>query len=86
MRKNLLGCVGVKVIMGSSTGNLIVDDDSILVNLFTIGPQLIFGIANKGRIIVGYNTDFTIVDMKVNRTIVNDWVQSKAGWTPYHDE
>lgn len=53
------------------------------VELTSYGPQRIFGMANKGRIAVGYDADFTIVDMKAKRTITADWIASKCGWTPY---
>lgn len=53
------------------------------VDLTSAGPQRLFGIANKGRIAVGYDADFTIVDMKRKETIRNEWIASKCGWTPY---
>jgi len=53
------------------------------VDLSSHGPNRIFGIAGKGRIAVGYDADLTIVDMKRRHTITNDWIASKAGWTPY---
>jgi len=53
------------------------------VDLTSHGPQRIFGIANKGRIAVGYDADFTIVDLKARREIAHDWIASKCGWTPY---
>lgn len=53
------------------------------VDLSSHGPSRVFGIANKGRIAVGYDADFTVVDMKRRETITNAWVASKAGWTPY---
>ena len=53
------------------------------VDLTSHGPQRIFGMARKGRIAVGYDADLTIVDMKAKRTITNDWIASKCGWTPY---
>jgi dihydroorotase len=53
------------------------------VDLTSAGPQRIFGIATKGRIALGYDADFTIVDMKRRETITNDKVGSKCGWTPY---
>jgi dihydroorotase len=53
------------------------------VDLSSHGPARIFGIARKGRIAVGNDADFTIVDLKRRETITNDWVASKAGWTPY---
>ena len=53
------------------------------VDMTSAGPQRLFGIAGKGRIAVGYDADFTIVDMKRTETITNGWIASKAGWTPY---
>ena len=53
------------------------------VDLSSHGPARIFNIARKGRIAVGYDADLTIVDLKRRETIHNDWVASKAGWTPY---
>lgn len=53
------------------------------VDLTSHGPQRIFGLAGKGRIAVGYDADFTVVDLKQARTIENDWVASKSGWTPF---
>jgi dihydroorotase len=53
------------------------------VDLMAHGPQRIFGIAGKGRIAVGYDADFTIVDLKASRTIENAWIASRCGWTPY---
>jgi dihydroorotase len=54
------------------------------VDLASAGPARIFNIARKGRIAVGYNADLTIVDMKRRQTITDEWVASKAGWTPYN--
>ncbi|MEJ2459609.1 MAG: amidohydrolase family protein, partial [Novosphingobium sp.] len=56
---------------------------SRFVDMTSAGPQRLFNIAGKGRIAVGYDADFTIVDMKRTETISNDWVASRAGWTPY---
>lgn len=53
------------------------------VDLSSAGPARIFNIATKGRIAVGYDADFTIVDLKRRETIRNEWIASKAGWTPY---
>jgi dihydroorotase len=54
------------------------------VDLTSAGPARLFGIARKGRIAAGYDADFTIVDLKRRETITDDWVASRAGWTPYH--
>lgn len=53
------------------------------VDMTSHGPNRLFGIAGKGRIAVGYDADLTIVDLKRTQTISNDWVASRAGWTPY---
>ena len=53
------------------------------VDLTSAGPKRLFGIAGKGRIAVGYDADFTVVDLKRRETIRHDWIASKSGWTPY---
>ena len=53
------------------------------VDLTSAGPQRLFGIANKGRIAVGYDADLTIVDMGRSETITNTWIASRCAWTPY---
>jgi len=53
------------------------------VDMTSAGPNRLFGIANKGRIAVGYDADLTIVDLKRIETIRNADVASRAGWTPY---
>jgi dihydroorotase len=54
------------------------------VDLTSAGPARIFGIAAKGRIAVGYDADLTVVDLKRRQTISDDWIASRAGWTPYN--
>ena len=53
------------------------------VDLTSHGPQRVFGMARKGRVAVGYDADLTIVDLKARRTITNDWIASRCGWTPF---
>jgi dihydroorotase len=53
------------------------------VDLTSAGPARIFGIARKGRIAAGYDADLTVVDLKRRQRITNDWIASRAGWTPY---
>jgi dihydroorotase len=53
------------------------------VDLTSAGPKRLFGIARKGRIAVGYDGDFTIVDLKRRQIIRNEWIASRCGWTPY---
>ncbi|MFZ3327563.1 MAG: amidohydrolase family protein, partial [Methylocella sp.] len=54
-----------------------------LIDMTSAGPARLFGIAGKGRVAVGYDADFTIVDMKRSVTIENRWIASRCGWTPY---
>ncbi|MGH6827581.1 MAG: dihydroorotase [Rhizomicrobium sp.] len=53
------------------------------VDLTASGPQRIFGLSGKGRIALGYDADFTIVDMDLKRKIENGWIASRCGWTPF---
>ena len=53
------------------------------VDLTSHGPNRLFGIRGKGRIAVGYDADFTIVDLQRRETITNAWIESRCGWTPY---
>jgi dihydroorotase len=53
------------------------------VDMTSAGPMRLFGIAGKGRIAAGYDADFTIVDLKRQAKITDQWIRSKCGWTPY---
>jgi len=53
------------------------------VDLTSAGAARIFGIAGKGRIALGYDADFTIVDLKAKKKIENSWIASRCGWTPF---
>ena len=53
------------------------------VELTSAGPARLFGIVEKGRLAVGYDADFTVVDLKRAATITDDWIASRCGWTPY---
>jgi dihydroorotase len=54
-----------------------------LVDLTAHAQQRIFDIADKGRIAVGYDADFAIVDLKMQKTITHNMIASKSAWTPY---
>ncbi|NWH09295.1 MAG: dihydroorotase [Alphaproteobacteria bacterium] len=47
------------------------------------GPQRVFGLMGKGRIAIGYDADFTLIDLKAEREIKNDWIASRCAWTPF---
>jgi dihydroorotase len=53
------------------------------VDMTSAGPNRLFGIAGKGRLAVGFDADLTVVDLKRRETIRNEWIRSRAGWTPY---
>ena len=53
------------------------------MDLTSAGPQRIFNIAGKGRIALGYDADFSIVDLGPKREITGDWLASKCGWSPF---
>lgn len=54
-----------------------------LVDLTSHGPNRVFNISGKGRIAVGYDADFAIVDLKAKTQLLNKDMASKVGWTPY---
>jgi dihydroorotase len=54
-----------------------------LVDLTSAGPARIYGIAGKGRIALGYDGDFSIVDLEARREITGAWLASKCGWSPF---
>ncbi len=53
------------------------------VTMVTENPRKLLKVKNKGRIEVGYDADFTVVDLQKTVTIENKWIASKCGWTPY---
>lgn len=54
-----------------------------LIDLTASGPQRIFNLVNKGRIAPGYDADFTIVDLKKQWTVEDEWLVSRCGWSPF---
>ena len=54
-----------------------------LVDMMAYGPARIHQIAEKGRIVRGYDADFTIVDLAKEQTIRNEDQASISGWTPF---
>lgn len=55
------------------------------VQLVTENPRQVFGLKNKGRIQVGFDADFTIVDLKRTQKVEKKWLASKTGWSPFED-
>ncbi len=56
---------------------------SRLADLMCAGPARVYGVVGKGRLAAGYDGDFTVVDMKRQRTIEESWIASPCGWTPF---
>ena len=54
-----------------------------MVDLMCAGPARVYGVVGKGRMAVGYDGDFTLVDLKKRRTIEESWIVSPCGWTPF---
>jgi dihydroorotase len=54
-----------------------------LVDLTSAGAQRAFGIAGKGRLAVGYDADYTLVDLNRRQRIDEGWLASKCGWSPF---
>ena len=53
------------------------------IDMTSAGVQRIFGLQSKGRIVRGYDADFTVVDLKGQFTITEDWLASRCGWSPF---
>ncbi|HEX8233802.1 MAG TPA: dihydroorotase [Caulobacteraceae bacterium] len=53
------------------------------VDLTAHGPQRVFGLADKGRLAVGWHADLTIVDLNARRTIRAEDQATRVGWTPF---
>ncbi|MBE9516652.1 MAG: dihydroorotase [Proteobacteria bacterium] len=47
------------------------------------GPAEAYRIANKGKILEGWDADLTLVDMNTSKPVRNEEVFSKVGWSPY---
>ncbi|SVD87879.1 uncharacterized protein METZ01_LOCUS440733 [marine metagenome] len=56
------------------------------INFVCENPVKIFGIKNKGYIKVGYDADFTIVDLDKKIEIKNKNIESKCKWSPFNEQ
>lgn len=54
-----------------------------LVDLMCAGPARVYGAQGKGRLAVGYDADFSLVDLQRRRRIEESWIASPSGWTPF---
>ncbi|MFQ5348485.1 MAG: dihydroorotase [Rhodothalassiaceae bacterium] len=54
-----------------------------LVDLTSHGANRIFHLRGKGRLAVGFDADYTLVDLKRRWRVEEDWLASKCGWSPF---
>ncbi len=54
-----------------------------LVDLTSFTASRLFNLSNRGQIKTGYQADITVVDIKATRTIENQHIASRCGWTPF---
>lgn len=54
-----------------------------LIDMTSSGVQRVFGLVCKGRIAVGYDADFTVIDRKGRFTVTEEWGESRCGWSPF---
>jgi dihydroorotase len=47
------------------------------------GPAMAYGIANKGKILEGWDADMTLVDLHERRRVRDDTLFTRVGWSPY---
>jgi dihydroorotase len=54
-----------------------------LVDLTSAGPARIYGCPTKGRIALGFDADFTVVDLQGSHTLEREAMASRCGWSPF---
>ncbi|MEE9393877.1 MAG: dihydroorotase [Planctomycetota bacterium] len=54
-----------------------------LVTLTSANAARIYNMKDRGFVQTGLRANLSLVDLGARRTISNDWIQSRAGWTPF---
>jgi dihydroorotase-like cyclic amidohydrolase len=54
-----------------------------VVRLTASGPASAFGLVHKGHLAPGYDADIVLADPNAERTISNEGLFTKCGWTPF---
>jgi len=54
-----------------------------IVRLTSFGPAQVFGINGKGKIEVGADADFVVVDLQKENKLVGEKLKTKCKWTPF---
>lgn len=57
-----------------------------LVDLTSAGAVRLFNMVGKGRIAVGFDADYSVVDLKAQWTVTGDWLASRCGWSPFEGD
>lgn len=47
------------------------------------GPAQAYNIANKGKLLEGWDADLSLVDLDAEKPVLREELQTKAGWSPY---
>ena len=54
-----------------------------LVSLTSLNAKKLFALQDKGVVVEGGHADLTFVDLKAEKTIEEDWLASRCGWSPF---
>lgn len=54
-----------------------------VVDLTSHGAARLFNLRTKGRLAVGYDADYTLVDLKKEWQVEESWLASRADWSPF---
>lgn len=57
-----------------------------IIQLCSENPARIFNLRNKGKIALNNDADLTIIDLKKEKTIKNEELQTKCRWTPFNEK
>lgn len=47
------------------------------------GPAEAYNIANKGKLLEGWDADLSLVDLDSEKAVIKEELQTKTGWSPY---
>jgi dihydroorotase len=54
-----------------------------ILRLSLHGPKMVYGIAGKGALEVGFDGDVVLVDPNVTEPLPLEWLESRAGYSPF---
>ncbi len=54
-----------------------------VVDLTSHGASRLFNLRTKGRLAVGYDADYTLVDLKKQWQVEESWLASRVDWSPF---